>query len=182
MVCPVGNTRESSWKAVLNGESGIEKITYFDTKDCVTQIAGEVKNFDPCTILNAPLYPRGKKGEPLVQAIHPRDQKKMDRFIHLAIAASVEAYQDSGLDDYRDQMDPSMIGINIGVGMGGLPAMEETHAILLSKGFRKITPFFIPQVITEVRKSMRKFAATELVPMPFTLPIPWRKEMVGIVR
>jgi len=150
IVSPVGNTRESSWEAVKVGKSGIRKITHFDTKDCATQIAGEVRNFDPSAVLAVPLFPRGKRGEPLIQPIHPRDKKKMDRFIHLAIAASVEAYQDSGLDEYRDEMDSAMIGINIGVGMGGLPAMEETHAALLTHGFRKITPFFIPQVIANL--------------------------------
>ena len=147
IVSPVGNTRESSWNAVIEGKSGIGKITHFDTKDCNAQIAGEVKNFDPSFILENPLYPRGKDGAPLNQPISQKDQKKMDRFIHLAVAASVEAYQDSGLDQYRDQISPTMIGVNIGVGMGGLPGIEETHATLLEKGFRRISPFFIPQVI-----------------------------------
>jgi len=150
IVSPVGNNRESTWRAIVNGESGIRKITHFDTKDCTTQIAGEVKNFNPCFILETPLYPRGKKGEALIQPISQRDQKRMDRFIHLAVAASVEAYADSGIDHFRDQMDPEMVGVNIGVGMGGLPAMEEAHQTLLTKGFRRITPYFIPQVIANL--------------------------------
>jgi 3-oxoacyl-[acyl-carrier-protein] synthase II len=147
IVSPVGNTRESSWNAIKEGKSGIAKITLFDTKDCTAQIAGEVKNFEPCATLETPLYPRGKEGTPLTQPISQKDLKKMDRFIHLGIAASVEAYQDSGLDQHRDQISPTMIGVNIGVGMGGLPGIEETHSTLLEKGFRRITPFFIPQVI-----------------------------------
>jgi len=147
IVSPVGNTRESSWNAAIEGKSGIAKITHFDTKDCTVQFAGEVKNFDPCFTLETPLYPRGKDGAPLTQPISQKDQKKMDRFIHFAIKASVEAYQDSGLDQNRDLISPTMIGVNIGSGMGGLPGIEETHSTLLEKGFRRITPFFIPQVI-----------------------------------
>jgi 3-oxoacyl-[acyl-carrier-protein] synthase II len=147
IVSPVGNTRESSWNSIIEGKSGIGKITHFDTKDCSAQIAGEVKNFDPCFTLETPIYPRGKENPPLTQPISQKDQKKMDRFIHLAIAASVEAYQDSGLDLHRSEISPTMIGVNIGVGMGGLPGIEETHSTLLEKGFRRITPFFIPQVI-----------------------------------
>ncbi len=147
IVSPVGNTRESSWNSIKEGKSGIGKITLFDTKDCTAQIAGEVKDFDPCASLESPLYPRGKDSAPLIQPINLKDKKKMDRFIHLSIAATVEAYQDSGLDQARDLISPTMIGVNIGVGMGGLPGIEETHSTLLEKGFRRITPFFIPQVI-----------------------------------
>lgn len=147
IVSPVGNTRESSWNAVIDGKSGIGKITHFDVKDCSAQIAGEVKNFDPCFTLETPLYPRGKNSAPLTQPITPKDQKKMDRFIHLAIAASVEAYQDSGLDSYREHIDPTEIGVNIGVGVGGLPLIEESHSTMLEKGIRRITPFLIPQII-----------------------------------
>ena len=147
IVSPVGNTRESSWNAVLEGKSGIGKITHFDTKDCTCQIAAEVKDFDPCFTLETPLYPRGKNSEPLTQPINPKDKKKMDRFIHLSIAASIEAYQDSGLDGYRDQISPTMIGVNIGVGIGGLPLIEESHCTILEKGFRRVTPFLIPQII-----------------------------------
>lgn len=147
IVSPVGNTKESSWNSIIEGKSGIGKISLFDTKDCTVQIAGEVKNFDPCFTLSTPLHPRGKEGAPLTQPINQKDQKKMDRFIHLAVAASVEAYQDSGLDQHRDKISPTEIGVNIGVGMGGLPGIEDTHTTLMEKGFKRITPFFIPQVI-----------------------------------
>ena len=150
IVSPIGNTREATWKAAIEGQSGIKKITYFDLRDCSVEIAGEVKNFDPCAVLETPLYPRGKDSPPLIQPISQKDQKKMDRFIHLAIHASVEAYQDSGLDTYRDQIKPTEIGVNIGVGMGGLPAIEAAHINLMEKGFRKVTPFFIPQVISNL--------------------------------
>lgn len=151
IVGPTGNTREDAWKNLIEGKSGIAKITSFDTGDCTVNFAGEVKNFDPTAPIAKPLYPRGKDQAPLTQAVTPKDKKKMDRFIHLALMAGLEAYQDSGLDDYRNSSESTLkttdIGINIGCGMGGLPGIEETHTTLREKGFRRITPFFIPQVI-----------------------------------
>jgi 3-oxoacyl-[acyl-carrier-protein] synthase II len=147
IVGPTGLTRETSWAAIKNGESGITRITRFDASDCSAQIAGEVKNFEASKTLDKPIFPRGKNSEAVTQAVSPKEAKRMDRFIHMALVASVEAYQDSGLDEVRDQVDPTGMGVNIGVGMGGLPAIEETHRTLMEKGFRRITPFFIPQVI-----------------------------------
>jgi 3-oxoacyl-[acyl-carrier-protein] synthase II len=147
IVSPVGLTRESSWSSIKEGKSGIDKITLFDPQDCACQIAGEVKNFSSTTPLEKPLYPRGKDHPPVTQAVAPKDVKRMDRFIHLALVAGVEAYIDSGLDEARDQISATEIGINIGVGMGGLPGIEDTHNTLRDKGIRRISPFFIPQVI-----------------------------------
>jgi 3-oxoacyl-[acyl-carrier-protein] synthase II len=147
IVSPVGNDRETAWSNIVAGKSGISKITLFDFKDCTAQFAGEVKDFVPSFTLEQPLYPRGKDGAPVTQPISPKDVKKMDRFIHLSMKACIEAYQDSGLDAVRDQISATEIGINIGVGMGGLPGIEDTHATLLEKGFRRVSPFFIPQVI-----------------------------------
>ena len=147
VVSPVGLNRETSWNAVIEGKSGIEKITRFDASTCSAQIAGEVKNFDPCAPLSAPIYPRGKDQPPVTQAVNAKDMRRMDRFILLSLAAGVEAYQDSGLDGVRDQIDATMIGMNIGVGMGGLPGIEETYDTYKEKGFKRISPFFIPQVI-----------------------------------
>ena len=147
IVSPLGLNRESTWNGILEGKSGVDQITLFDAKECSVHIAAEVKNFDPTKPLAEPLYPRGKTGAPVTQAVHPKDVKRMDRFIHLALTASIEAYQDSGIDAYRDQFSPTEMGVNIGVGMGGLPLIEETHNTLRDKGFKRITPFFIPQVI-----------------------------------
>jgi 3-oxoacyl-[acyl-carrier-protein] synthase II len=147
MVSPVGSTREQSWNSILEGKSGISKVTLFDVGDCSAQIAGEVKNFEPTAPLAAPLYPRGKTGTPVTHAVSAREAKRMDRFIHLALVAGVEAYADSGLDAYREQFSSTEIGVNIGVGMGGLPGIEDTHNTLRDKGIRRISPFFIPQVI-----------------------------------
>lgn len=147
IVSPVGNSRESSWNSIVEGKSGIGKVTLFDPGDCSAQIAGEVKHFDPTAPLATPLYPRGKDQPPVTQAVSPREMKRMDRFIHLALVAGVEAYADSGLDQVRDRIPATEIGINIGVGMGGLPGIEDTHNTLRDKGIRRISPFFIPQVI-----------------------------------
>lgn len=147
IVSPVGLDRESSWASIIEGKSGISKVTLFDPGDCSCQIAGEVKGFDPVKPLAAPLHPRGKDGAPVTQAVSAREMKRMDRFIHLALVAGVEAYADSGLDSYRDKISPTEIGVNIGVGMGGLPGIEDTHTTLKEKGIRRISPFFIPQVI-----------------------------------
>jgi 3-oxoacyl-[acyl-carrier-protein] synthase II len=147
MVSPTGLTRESSWASIREGRSGISKITLFDPGDCSCQIAGEVKNFDPTAPLPAPLHPRGPEGAPVTQAVSAREMKRMDRFIHLALAAGVEAYADSGLDSVRNSISATEIGVNIGVGMGGLPGIEDTHNTLRDKGIRRISPFFIPMVI-----------------------------------
>jgi 3-oxoacyl-[acyl-carrier-protein] synthase II len=104
IVSPVGLTRESSWNSIVEGKSGIGKITRFDPKDCSAQIAGEVKDFDPTKVLDTPIYPRGKEHPGATHAVTPKDAKRMDRFIHLAMVAGVEAYQDSGLDQARDQI------------------------------------------------------------------------------
>jgi 3-oxoacyl-[acyl-carrier-protein] synthase II len=147
IVSPVGLTRESSWSAVLEGKSGIAPITLFDPEDCSCRIAGEVKHFDPTAPLPTSLHPRGASEAALTQAVSQKDMKRMDRFIHLALVAGLEAYADSGLDSARDRISPEDIGINIGVGMGGLPGIEDTHDTYRDKGIRRISPFFIPQVI-----------------------------------
>jgi 3-oxoacyl-[acyl-carrier-protein] synthase II len=72
------------------------------------------------------------------------------RFVHFALAAGLEAYGDSGLDAIRSKIDSERMGINIGVGMGGLPEIEEVHSEFLAKGYRRVTPFFIPQVIANM--------------------------------
>jgi 3-oxoacyl-[acyl-carrier-protein] synthase II len=147
IVSPVGLTRETSWKAITEGKSGIGKITRFDASECSAQIAGEVRDFDPSKPLDTPIYPRGKDQPPTTHAATVKDAKRMDRFIHLALTAGVEAYQDSGLDQARDKIAATEIGMNIGVGMGGLPGIEETYDTYREKGFKRISPFFIPQVI-----------------------------------
>ncbi|MDH4161256.1 MAG: beta-ketoacyl-ACP synthase II [Nitrospirota bacterium] len=127
MITPVGLDTESSWQGIAAGRSGIGPITQFDDKDIPTQIAGEVKGFDAA------------------KYIEPKEIKKMDRFIHLAIAASQMAMEDSKLIISPENAD--RIGVMVGAGMGGLPAIERVYDAYREKGYRRITPFFIPMVI-----------------------------------
>lgn len=127
MITPVGIGVEESWKGLIEGRSGIKKLTRFDASAFATQIAGEVEGFNP------------------EDYIEPKEIKKMDRFIHLAIAASDMAVKDSGLK--VTDSNAERVGVIIGSGMGGLPAIEHYHSVLLEKGPRRITPFFIPMLI-----------------------------------
>lgn len=145
-VTPVGLSAQESWSAVVEGRSGIAPIAGFDPKDCTTRFAGEVKGFD-VTRAVGPFYPRGREGAPVTQAANVKEARRVGRFVHLALAAGLDAYADSGLDALRDRLDSTRIGTAIGVGMGGLPEVEETHFDLINKGYKRISPFFIPQVI-----------------------------------
>ncbi len=127
MITPVGLDTESSWEGLINGKSGIGPITQFDDKMIPTQIAGEIHGFEPD------------------KYIEPKEIKKMDRFIHLAIAASQMAMDSSGLKITPDN--DERVGVIVSAGMGGLPAIERIHEAYREKGFRRITPFFIPMTI-----------------------------------
>lgn len=127
LITPLGIGVDSSWKAFLEGKSGIGRITRFDASDLPVHIAGEVKDFDPS------LY------------IEQKEIKKMDRFIHFALAASTMAIEDSGIRITDENAE--RIGVIIGSGIGGLPAIEHYHKVYLEKGYRRITPFFIPMLI-----------------------------------
>lgn len=145
-VTPCGNSAAETWAALIAGRSGIGRITRFDATGCTAQIAGEVKQFDVTRPLAAPLRPRGASGEAVAQAMSPKDVKKFGRFTHLGVAAAVEAYADSGLDAHRATISPERMGVNLGVGLGGLPEMEAMHDTWKAGGFRKISPFFIIQI------------------------------------
>ncbi len=127
IVCPIGNTVAEAWSSVLAAKSGIGRITHFDPGLLSSRIAGEVKNFDVAAYLS------------------PKEARRMDRFIHLGIAAGVQALKDSSLE--VTEANAARIGVNIGSGIGGLPMIEETHNDVLKGGPRKISPFFIPSTI-----------------------------------
>ncbi len=127
LITPLGIGVDASWKGLIEGRSGIRRITHFDPSVFVTQIAGEIEGFKP------------------EDYIEPKEVKKMDRFIHLAYAASDMAMKDSGLK--VTEANAENVGVIIGSGMGGLPAIEHYHSVLLEKGPRRITPFFIPMLI-----------------------------------
>ena len=124
IISPVGNGVPEAWKNILGGTSGITRITRFDASAFTSQIAGEVKGFDPAQVLSA------------------KEARRFDTFIHYGLAAAIEAIKDSGLDFDREQRE--QVGVCIGSGIGGLPLIEETHKTMLASGPRKISPFFIP--------------------------------------
>src|SRR5581483_5115840 len=126
-VSPLGVGVEKTWKAVCAGESGIGRVTRFDPTDYPSQIAGEVKDFNPGDFIDA------------------KEVKKMDTFIHFAVAASQMAMDDSGLKVSSENAD--QIGVYIGSGIGGLQAIEQWHNVLLEKGPKRVSPFFIPMSI-----------------------------------
>jgi 3-oxoacyl-[acyl-carrier-protein] synthase II len=124
IISPVGNGVPEAWKNILAGNSGITRITRFDASAFTSQIAGEVKGFDPAQVLSV------------------KEARRFDTFIHYGLAAAIEAIKDSGLDFDREQRE--QVGVCIGSGIGGLPLIEETHKTVLASGPRKISPFFIP--------------------------------------
>jgi 3-oxoacyl-[acyl-carrier-protein] synthase II len=123
MVSPLGVGTAANWNALIEGKNGIGPITRFDTTDFTTTIAGQVKDFDPADF------------------IPKKEIKKMDLFIHYAIAASDFAMQDSGLK--IDSSNATRVGVYIGSGIGGFGVIEATHKALMEGGPRKISPFFI---------------------------------------
>ncbi len=151
-VSPLGNTALETWKNTLEGKPGVNTITLFDTKDCPVTIAAEVRGFDVTKPLG-PFHPAASAtgpGDPLTTAANSKDARRVGRYVHFALAAGLEAYADSGLDAHRAKLNPERMGINIGVGMGGLPEIEAVHNDFLAKGYRRVTPFFIPQVIANM--------------------------------
>jgi 3-oxoacyl-[acyl-carrier-protein] synthase II len=135
-----------TWEGLVHGRSGIGPITRFDAALCSARIAGEVRGFDPTKALASPLFPRGRERDPVLAPFTPKDLKKFGRFTHLGVTAAVEAYSDSGLDPHRASLDSERMGVNLGVGIGGLPEIEAMHDVYKAGGFRKISPFLIIQI------------------------------------
>jgi len=127
IICPVGIDVPVSWRNILEGKSGISRISRFDPSAYTSQIAGEVKGFDATQYLSA------------------KEVRRFDTFIHYGLAAGIEAIRDSGLDLARENLE--QIGVCIGSGIGGLPLIEDTHDAVLAGGPRKISPFFVPGTI-----------------------------------
>ncbi|WP_306546840.1 beta-ketoacyl-ACP synthase II [Desulfobulbus sp.] len=127
LVTPLGIGTEQTWSALLNGQSGVGPITRFDASDQASQIAAEVKGFNP------------------EDWFEKKQAKNLDAFVQYAVAAADIAWKNSGLSITDDNV--NRVGVITGCGMGGLPTIEEYHGVLMNKGPRKITPFFIPRVI-----------------------------------
>jgi 3-oxoacyl-[acyl-carrier-protein] synthase II len=128
IVSPVGRTVENAWKAILAGESGIGPITRFDVSSFPTRFSGEVKDFD------------------IDEYLPTRDARRMDPFIHYGMAASIQAFRDSGLEITEENA--PRIGVAVGSGIGGIDGIEKAHQSFLENGSaRKISPFFVPSTI-----------------------------------
>lgn len=147
---PVGNGVTATWEALAAGRSGIGPITRFDPTGCTTSIAGEVRGFEASSPLAVTLYPHGREQEPLKSVLSLKDVKKFGRFTHLGLGAAIEAYTEAGLDAHRDQIPSERIGVNMGVGLGGLPEIVAMHETWKSGGYRKISPFFIIQTAPNI--------------------------------
>lgn len=158
VVSPIGNSPMEAWNNAIEGKSGIGPITLFNAEDAPVKFAGEVKGFDVSQPLPEPLYPRGKNEPALINPMTPKDSRRVGRFSHFAMAAGLQAYKDAGLDSIRDQLDATSIGINIGVGMGGLPEIEQVHGEFMETGYKRITPFFITQSIPNLAAGMLSIA------------------------
>jgi 3-oxoacyl-[acyl-carrier-protein] synthase II len=130
IISPLGIGIKENWQALCEGRSGIGPITRFDTTEYETKIAGEVKNFDPTSFLDR------------------KEARKMDPFIHYALAAGIMAMEDSHLK--IDQSNAERVGVLVGAGLGGLTTIEKYHSILLKEGPKKISPFFIPMLIVNL--------------------------------
>jgi 3-oxoacyl-[acyl-carrier-protein] synthase II len=130
LVTPLGTGVEKNWEALSHGRSGISTISRFDAKDFPTRIAGEVRDF---------------RAEDFIEK---KEIKKMDLFTHYSMAAADMALADSGLK--IEESNAERVGVVLGVGLGGLPTIEEYHSLYLESGLRRISPFMIPKLIANL--------------------------------
>lgn len=130
-VSPLGNDLEKTWDGLKNGRSGIRLIEQIDTTPFDCKIAGEVRDFEPDGYFNV-----------------PKDSRRADRYVQFAVAASKMAMDDSGLD--TSKIDPRRYGVMVGSGIGGLSTLEREHSTYLNKGARRVSPFTIPMMISNI--------------------------------
>ena len=127
VITPIGKDVPSMWASLLAGRSGVGRIDRFEPSAFESQIAAEVRDFDPAQYLN------------------PKEIKRTERFTQFAVAAAKQAVTDAGI--HVDREDPFRCGVIIGSGMGSMHLIEEQHSVLLAKGPKKLTPFLIPMLI-----------------------------------
>ena len=126
-VSSLGTGVDKNWSALTEGKSGIDLITRFDASELPSQVAGEVRDFDPCEFM-----PK-------------KEVKKMDLFVQYSLAAATMAMEDSGLQVTDENAE--RVGVLVGSGLGGLPAIEKYHDVLNKSGYKRVSPFFIPMLI-----------------------------------
>ncbi len=131
-ITPVGNDVATTWRALLAGESGSANITKFDASTWPVRFACEVKGFDPLLYMDR------------------KEAKRADWYTQYAVAASVQAMKQAGLENGNASVDPDRIGVIVGSGIGGLKSFEEQHDVYRERGQSKISPFFIPMFIADI--------------------------------
>ena len=136
-VSPLGADTATTWKGLLEGRSGIGPITRFDAKDFACRIAGECRDFD------------------VEKYFEKKRVREGDRFIHLAMGASAQAIDASGFYEALSSEDKERVGTFMGVGLNGLETIERTKEVLLEKGPRRISPYFIPASISNCSSNAR---------------------------
>ncbi|MFC1661939.1 beta-ketoacyl-ACP synthase II [Gemmatimonadota bacterium] len=139
LLTPVGNDAPSSWDALLRGVSGTGPITHFEvTEEFATRIAGELKGFDP------------------LQYLDSKEVRRNDRVVQLAVAAAYEAMESAGLGDPGDRegIQADRFGVIIGSGTGGMVTLEEQARVLIEKGPKRVSPFFVPMFIPDMASGM----------------------------
>lgn len=129
-ITPLGLDVESTWEGILAGKSGIKKITSFDTTGFDTDIAGEITDFNPDTY------------------IQPKQSKRMDRFTQLSVCAAMQLIENSGYTITAENAD--RVGVILGVGLGGLATIEVFHSKLVEAGPSRVSPFYIPMLISNI--------------------------------
>ncbi|MBE1446368.1 beta-ketoacyl-ACP synthase II [Paenibacillus sp. OAS669] len=127
----LGHDLETFWGNLMAGKSGVGMIELFDVSEYPTRIAAEIKDFNP------------------EQYFDKKEARRMDRFVQFAVASSLSALQDAGLN-IKEDTDPERVGVYVGSGIGGLSTWEEQHKILLEKGPKRVSPFFIPMMIANM--------------------------------
>ncbi len=138
ILCALGLDSSTTWEGLINGKSGIDYITLFDTESHATKFAGEVKGFEPTDFINR------------------KDARRMDRFAQLAVAASRQAVEQAGLEINSSNQDS--IGVVIGSGIGGLTTLFEQIKVLLERGADRVNPFLVPMMITDMAAAQSSIA------------------------
>lgn len=127
----LGQDLDTFWNSLMEGKSGVSRIESFDVSEYTTQIAASMKDFNPEDYMDR------------------KEARKMDRFVQFAVAAGSKALEDSGLE-IGSNVDAERVGVSIGSGIGGLGTWEDQHNILLEKGPKRVSPFFIPMMIANM--------------------------------
>lgn len=130
VITPVGNLLDEFWNNLIEGKSGVGLVTRFDVTNLPTKVAAEIKNFEPTDFADK------------------KESRRMDRFSQFALAAAKLALQDSGLN--LDKVDKERVGTVIGCGIGGVTSFEDQKEVLMNKGSNRISPFFVPMLISNM--------------------------------